>query len=107
MKRPLFVGMRRFELPTTRPPDAYSNLAELHPGLLKSDAKVRLFNEPCKHSLHFLQFFTIPSPLRKRIISHAKIWQSHVFLLPLFANYLIIKTAKTAEQTITNKQNIK
>ncbi len=28
----LSVGMRRFELPTTRPPDAYSNLAELHPG---------------------------------------------------------------------------
>ncbi len=27
------VGVRRFELPTTRPPDAYSNLAELHPGL--------------------------------------------------------------------------
>ena len=25
------VGVRRFELPTTRPPDAYSNRAELHP----------------------------------------------------------------------------
>ena len=28
-----FVGVRRFELPTTRPPDAYSNRAELHPEL--------------------------------------------------------------------------
>ena len=25
------VGVSRFELPTPRPPDAYSNLAELHP----------------------------------------------------------------------------
>ncbi len=25
------VGMRRFELPAPRPPDVYSNLAELHP----------------------------------------------------------------------------
>ena len=29
----LTVGMRRFELPTPRPPDGYSNLAELHPEL--------------------------------------------------------------------------
>ena len=27
------VGVRRFERPTTRPPDAYSNRAELHPAL--------------------------------------------------------------------------
>ena len=27
----LVVGVSRFELPTPRPPDAYSNLAELHP----------------------------------------------------------------------------
>lgn len=27
----IFVGMRRFELPAPRPPDVYSNLAELHP----------------------------------------------------------------------------
>ena len=26
-----FVGVTRFELATTRPPDAYSNRAELHP----------------------------------------------------------------------------
>ena len=26
-----FVGMTRFELATTRPPDVYSNRAELHP----------------------------------------------------------------------------
>ncbi len=29
----LQVGARRFELPTPRPPDAYSNLAELRPEL--------------------------------------------------------------------------
>ena len=28
-----FVGMTRFELATTRPPDVYSNRAELHPEL--------------------------------------------------------------------------
>ena len=28
------VGVRRFERPTTRPPDAYSNRAELHPEIL-------------------------------------------------------------------------
>ncbi|GEM_PF-5927750 len=38
LTHPLFiysaiVGVRRFELPTTRPPDAYSNRAELHPAL--------------------------------------------------------------------------
>ena len=35
-----FVGMTRFELATTRPPDVYSNRAELHP-----DEKMR-----CKDS---------------------------------------------------------
>ena len=29
----LMVGMRRFELPTPRPPDEYSNRTELHPEL--------------------------------------------------------------------------
>ena len=29
-----FVGMTRFELATTRPPDVYSNRAELHPELV-------------------------------------------------------------------------
>ena len=29
-----FVGMTRFELATTRPPDVYSNRAELHPVLV-------------------------------------------------------------------------
>ena len=28
------VGMGRFELPAPRPPDEYSNLAELHPELV-------------------------------------------------------------------------
>lgn len=30
-----FVGMTRFELATTRPPDVYSNRAELHPAMLQ------------------------------------------------------------------------
>jgi hypothetical protein len=30
----LFVGMARFELAAPRPPDVYSNLAELHPEVL-------------------------------------------------------------------------
>ena len=43
-----YVGVRRFELPTTRPPDAYSNLAELHPGAFpKSAAKLRAFCVLC------------------------------------------------------------
>ncbi len=35
----LSVGVTRFELATTRPPDAYSNRAELHPesGLIKTN----------------------------------------------------------------------
>lgn len=36
-----FVGMTRFELATTRPPDVYSNRAELHPESLKFNAKVK------------------------------------------------------------------
>ena len=48
----LIVGMGRFELPAPRPPDGYSNLAELHPevgvGVLRSvsvfrEAKLILF----------------------------------------------------------------
>ena len=38
----LFVGMTGFEPATTRPPDAYSNRAELHPALF-CVAKVRIF----------------------------------------------------------------
>ena len=36
------VGMTRFELATTRPPDVYSNRAELHPVLFAS-AKIGIF----------------------------------------------------------------
>ena len=32
----LFVGMTGFEPATTRPPDAYSNRAELHPAAMLS-----------------------------------------------------------------------
>ncbi len=39
IKGSLQVGVTRFELATTRPPDAYSNRAELHPesGLIKTN----------------------------------------------------------------------
>ena len=37
------VGVTRFELATTRPPDAYSNRAELHP---ESDAKLQTYSDP-------------------------------------------------------------
>ena len=36
-----FVGVTRFELATTRPPDVYSNRAELHPELCRSKTMVR------------------------------------------------------------------
>lgn len=35
-----FVGMTGFEPATTRPPDAYSNRAELHPAISFCGAKV-------------------------------------------------------------------
>ena len=41
----IVVGVRRFERPTTRPPDAYSNRAELHPEL--EGAKLLLISELC------------------------------------------------------------
>ena len=34
------VGVTRFELATTRPPDAYSNRAELHPAISVCGCKV-------------------------------------------------------------------
>ena len=44
------VGMTRFELATPRPPDAYSNRAELHPAVyafFKATANIQLFlNKP-------------------------------------------------------------
>ncbi len=42
---PLFsaVGMTGFEPATTRPPDAYSNRAELHPVFYFTGAKVAFF----------------------------------------------------------------
>jgi hypothetical protein len=39
----MMVGMRRFELPTPRPPDVYSNRTELHPE--NEGAKVMGFRE--------------------------------------------------------------
>ncbi len=35
-----FVGMARFELAAPRPPDVYSNLAELHPGFMQGNSKL-------------------------------------------------------------------
>lgn len=39
------VGVRRFELPAPRPPDVYSNLAELHPEQLcrQNYGRIRYF----------------------------------------------------------------
>ena len=42
------VGVRRFERPTTRPPDAYSNRAELHPALFKPAKLIQNFKS-CNH----------------------------------------------------------
>ncbi len=44
--------MIRFERTTTRPPDVYSNLAELHPE--KSDAKVVFFYKTAKVILQWI-----------------------------------------------------
>ena len=61
----LFVGVTRFELATTRPPDAYSNRAELHPErciefrvtLSIRDANIGLFFKLHTFSTIFLHFF--------------------------------------------------
>ena len=43
------VGVTRFELATTRPPDAYSNRAELHPdGVVAFDWAGVVFQKRCK-----------------------------------------------------------
>lgn len=56
----LSVGVTRFELATTRPPDAYSNLAELHPGaFIKSAAKLSPFYLMCNSSRVFFTNFHI------------------------------------------------
>ena len=47
--------MTRFELATPRPPDAYSNLAELHPDF-KSVAKLLSFFQSAKFFGGFLHF---------------------------------------------------
>ena len=53
----LFVGMTGFEPATTRPPDAYSNRAELHPALF-CDCKGTIILQTnkiyCKNILRFL-----------------------------------------------------
>mgnify|MGYP000155203494 CR=1 FL=1 len=41
----LSVGMTGFEPATTRPPDAYSNRAELHPVFLLTGAKVEIYSK--------------------------------------------------------------
>ena len=42
------VGVTRFELATTRPPDAYSNRAELHPVVLFNGCKSTYLRGICK-----------------------------------------------------------
>ena len=49
-----FVGMTRFELATTRPPDVYSNRAELHPAV--AIAKIILFFLFQKNPHYFYYF---------------------------------------------------
>ena len=51
------VGMTGFEPATTRPPDAYSNRAELHPALFNG-CKDRHFSI---HAKYFCLFFTCDS----------------------------------------------
>ena len=48
------VGMTGFEPATTRPPDAYSNRAELHPALFcecKGNKCFRILQQSCKNIL--------------------------------------------------------
>ena len=65
-----FVGMTGFEPATTRPPDVYSNRAELHPEfrteviyLAFGTANVALFSAKQKLSAHFFYFFIFSSLL--------------------------------------------
>ena len=57
----LFVGMTGFEPATTRPPDAYSNRAELHPALF-CVAKVRIFCKQTKYVAKIFVFFFSSTP---------------------------------------------
>ena len=50
------VGMTRFELATTRPPDAYSNRTELHPAfILNASAKIYILRLMCKYFANIFQ----------------------------------------------------
>ena len=53
--------MTGFEPATTRPPDVYSNRAELHPevslSFLEDDAKLLLFPFSATVMVHFFQYF--------------------------------------------------
>ena len=72
-----FVGVTRFELATPRPPDVYSNRAELHPELIESGywgfihrfrtAKIRTIFKKQNHLTKKMNFLvTNPlSPLKK------------------------------------------
>ena len=44
-KRQAFVGMRGFEPPISRPPDAHFNRTKLHPELVLKQCKNKYFNE--------------------------------------------------------------
>ena len=52
-----FVGVTRFELATTRPPDVYSNRAELHPELCRSKTLVRFRSANIVTFFILLKFF--------------------------------------------------
>ena len=53
----LFVGMTGFEPATTRPPDAYSNRAELHPAPF-CVAKVCIFCKQTKSEAKIFRLFS-------------------------------------------------
>ena len=72
-----FVGVTRFELATTRPPDVYSNRAELHPELCRLKTLVRFRSANIetifiirKFLRLFFHFFIIYLPLPQILSSN-------------------------------------
>ena len=56
----LFVGMTGFEPATTRPPDAYSNRAELHPAHLR----VQIYNKFV--NIQLSELYILHNTIKKR-----------------------------------------
>ena len=66
-RRSFYVGMTGFEPAATRPPDAYSNRAELHPAVpfQKSVAKIMQFFGYCKQKSLFPEINILMSNVHK------------------------------------------